>query len=61
MSMDDALIPTAPTNSQNIIPFVCTYNSPSPYIGNKKNYNMIHHVIIGGCIDVYIVVRFVWF
>ena len=28
---------------------------------NKKNYNMIHHVIIGGFIDVYIVVRFVWF
>ena len=27
----------------------------------KKNYNMIHHVIIGGFIDVYIVVRFVWF
>ena len=28
---------------------------------NKKNYNMIHHIIIGGFIDVYIVVRFVWF
>ena len=28
---------------------------------NKKKYNMIHHLIIGGFIDVYIVVRFVWF
>ena len=28
---------------------------------NKKKYNMIHHFIIGGFIDVYIVVRFVWF
>ena len=28
---------------------------------NKKNYNMIHHLIIGGFIDVYIVVRFVSF
>ena len=27
----------------------------------KKKYNMIHHIIIGGFIDVYIVVRFVWF
>ena len=32
-----------------------------PIYGNKKNYNMIHHIIIGGFIDVYIVVRFVWF
>ena len=30
-------------------------------IYNKKNYNMSHHIIIGGFIDVYIVVRFVWF
>ena len=30
-------------------------------IGNKNNYNMIHHVIIGGFIDVYIVVKFVLF
>ena len=30
-------------------------------IFNKKNYKMIHHVIVGGFIDVYIVVRFVWF
>ena len=28
---------------------------------NKKNYNMIYHIIIGGFIDVYIVVRVVWF
>ena len=33
----------------------------SVYNRNKKNYNMIHHIIIGGFIDVYIVVRFVWF
>ena len=28
---------------------------------NKKNYNIFHHIIIGGFIDVYIVMRFVWF
>ena len=36
-------------------------NLPSPTYYNKKNYNMIYHVIIGGLIDVYIVVRVVWF
>ena len=40
MSMDDALKPTSPTKSQDIIPLICTYN-PSLPAKHRKNHKSV--------------------